>query len=134
MSQSAAIMALADFSDLSVVSSVFSYLKREPKYDCEKPYSYDAGPLAEEYENLRTNLVFEDGPAVCIRDLRGRRSFSISTCTAFSFSQDEISTKYLEEMTSFVKVKLQADLVIAYDYRVSTVLELEVIKLNYNQL
>jgi hypothetical protein len=37
-------------------------------------------------------------------------------------------------MTSFVKVKLQADLVIAYDYRVSTVLELEVIKLNYNQL
>jgi hypothetical protein len=87
MSQSAAIMALADFSDLSVVSSVFSYLKREPKYDCEKPYSYDAGPLAEEYENLRTNLVFEDGPAVCIRDLRGRRSFSISTCTAFSFSR-----------------------------------------------
>jgi hypothetical protein len=127
------MMAFAELSPgLPTVSSTFSYLKRDSRYASEKPYYY-SGDLPLDYENSRTNLKFEVGPPVLLRDLRvvkehihldthGVELFKNSSKTLAELRFGEIPQLYLQEMSNIVKIKLQAELVITYDYRVSAIL------------
>jgi hypothetical protein len=105
----------------------FSFIKAE-EYDTEKPYYY-SGPLAPDNERLRTNLRYSTVDGIEIVDVRGVRDHLSIDKQGFeyidvppSLKDDALSENgldvYLKEVTSFLRFRLKAQLVLAYDYRV----------------
>ena len=123
---------------MSVLSSLrgpqtpatFSFLKHEDKFAHEKPYYYN-GPLATGQEALRSNFGYEVISNVPVTDIRGSETqltleedgvevvnFTPRTSLAAPWESLPIQT-YLDEVAAFVKQKLQAQHVLAYNYKVS---------------
>ena len=106
----------------------FSYIDPDA-YGEEKPYYY-SGPLATSEEHLRTNLVYKSYPHTPVHDIRGRENqFSLENHgiefiqTPMTLSDQRLSRSdpepYLLAATSFLRLHLNAQLVLSYDYRVS---------------
>lgn len=115
-------------TQMRIVKGSFSYIDPSA-YSVEKPY-YFSGPLSTSEEHLRTNLTYKSVGEVPIRDLRGfedRLNLEhngweyLKTPTALSDQCLDIGNikKYLSAATSFLRIHLNAQLVLTYDYRVS---------------
>jgi len=98
-------------------------------YDDKKPY-YFSGPLNPEQEAKRSNLKYTTQENIQVQDLRGNEQnlkldehgFELVAHipkTNLIDPGDEQLERYLEEMSSFIKDKFKAELVLAYNYRVS---------------
>lgn len=115
-------------TQMRVVQGSFLYLDPDA-YSKEKPY-YFSGPLESSEEHLRTNLVYKSVENVPIRDLRdfeGRTSLEINgweylkTPAILSDRHLDVANlkPYLAGAKSFLRIHLNAQLVLTYDYRVS---------------
>lgn len=113
---------------MRVIEGSFSYIDPSA-YSVEKPY-YFSGPLDSSEEHLRTNLAYKDVKDVPIRNLRGfeeHRSLEtngweyLQTPTTLSDQHLNVADlePYLAAATSLLRIHLNAQLVLIYDYRVS---------------
>ena len=119
--------SLADLAnDSPVLTCSFDYLEKTDRYQYQKPY-YFSGPLNPEEEQSRTTYTNHDG--IEIRDIRAqahdldleRHGFQLLAHTAKNDLTDpgeEEVKDYLEEISSFIKNRLSAELVLVYNYRV----------------
>lgn len=107
----------------------FDYLSRAKIYDTEKPY-YFSGPLEKDQEQFRSNLVYTTYDSIKLRDIRGseehlsldEHGFQLIKHTpsvSLDKPDDEQIQSYLSETSTLLKVFLEADVVVTYNYRVS---------------
>jgi hypothetical protein len=105
----------------------FSYIKAD-EYESEKPYYYSA-PLPAEEEHLRTNLKYstvDDITVVDVRDVRDQISldkqgfeyFDAPANLTYAALAEKGLEVYLKDATSFLRFRLNAQLILVYDYRV----------------
>ena len=122
------------FSELArggtVTNCSFDFLKRSKLYDTEKPY-YFSGALEPEQEKQRSNLEYTTHNDIELIDLRGReRQLRLEThgfellrhnpeANLHEPTDDDLEG-YLEEIAAVVKERLSAELVLAYNFRVSS--------------
>jgi len=121
---------LADLAkDSPITTCSFEYLVKTELYDDKKPY-YSSGLLNPEQEAKRSNLKYTTQENIQVQDLRGNeQNFRLDEHgfelvahipkTNLIDPGDEQLERYLEEMSSFIKDKFKAELVLAYNYRVS---------------
>jgi hypothetical protein len=124
---------LADLAkDSPVITCSFDYLEKSARYDSEKPY-YFSGPLDSDQEPARTNLAYTTHDNIQVRDLRGKEQklkleahgfqlIAHTPKTDLTDPDEREVQNYLEEISSFIKDELNAELVLAYSYRVSVLL------------
>ena len=112
----------------AVTSCSFDYLTRSEFYDAVKPYNF-AGALEPEQESHRANLTYTTHDGIKLRDLRGSEHLLSLETHGFELlrhdtkanldepSDDDLE-KYLEETAAFLKKHLNAEHVLAYNFRV----------------
>jgi len=121
-------------ADLAVHSPIttcsFDYLEKSDLYDSEKPY-YFSGPLEKDQESGRTNLTYTNHDGIQLHDLRGVEHQLKLNVHGFQLlnhhsqidlvdPSDEQLQDYLREVSFFIKDQLEAEVVLSYNFRVST--------------
>jgi len=132
---------LSRLTQNSAVSSCsFDFLTKSELYDSEKPY-YFSGALEPEQENQRSNLKYTTHDGIELRDLRGLEHLLSLEAHGFELlrheskanlvepSDDDLE-RYLEETSTFVKQHLDAELVLAYNFRFRTAPKPDPVKVN----
>jgi hypothetical protein len=116
--------------DLPETRSSLSYIKFSPKYETEKPYYY-SGPLEPGEEGLRSNVEYETHDHIPICNLRGQEQHLSVEENGFElkclpFHADSNALKegreeleaYINALSSWMKERFDAEIVLCYDYRV----------------
>lgn len=111
----------------AVTDCSFDYLTRSELYDAVKPYNF-AGALGPEQESHRSNLTYTTHDGIKLKDLRGSEHLLNLETHGFELLRDEPKANldepsdedlatYLEETAAFLKQHLDAEFVMAYNFR-----------------